>query len=194
MDEQRRRKKGKANYWVVITIANESIRSNLKEVHRDLEEKYKSARGELRKAFTDLDSNELHISLFGIHANRCRLEQVKSALASYRQYLTENTLDRTFDIELKGLGAWNTVGGNIVLYADLSPASSEMVKKLAKEMRDYVMDIVKHTPDSPNTQVEEEEEEDTEEVFRTHSTQKKSKCHCSRPMTIARQTALKEKE
>jgi len=49
------------------------------------------------------------------------------------------TSDRTFSLELKGLGSWKTTSNNIVLYADLSRESKEIVKTLAKEIRDAVV-------------------------------------------------------
>jgi 2'-5' RNA ligase len=135
MDVQRSKRKGKPNYWVVIPLSTE-IAVNLKDVQKYLEDKYKSARSELRRAFTDLDSKELHITLFGIHANQARLQQVKAALSAFEQTLSA---DRTFDIELQGLGAWNTLGGNIILYADFKQQSSDQIKQLAKELRDFVL-------------------------------------------------------
>lgn len=172
MDEQRSKRRGKANYWVVIPITSQQIRSNLKEVQQSLESKYKSARSELRKAFTDLDSAaEVHVTLFGVHANSHRLEQVKQALCEF-----SNRVD-AFEIELKGLGAWNTIGGNIVLYADATQQSREKIKALAKELRDFVLArvvaldaAVDGASVSASEQQEEEHEEEADEVEEEVST------------------------
>jgi hypothetical protein len=43
-------------------------------------------------------------------------------------------------MELKGLGAWLTQSGNIVLYADFAKESAQSIKRLAKSVRDYLYD------------------------------------------------------
>ena len=56
MDVQRAKKKGRANYFVVAPIVAPNIRNGLREVQAHLEATYPTARSELRKGFTNLDS------------------------------------------------------------------------------------------------------------------------------------------
>lgn len=51
MDVQRSNKRGKANYFIVIPITQANTKNNLREVQTHLENKYPSARAELRKVF-----------------------------------------------------------------------------------------------------------------------------------------------
>lgn len=138
MDVQRSKKKGRANYFIVIPISSPAIRSRLREVQTHLENTYPTARSELRKAFTNLDSAEVHVTLIAIHANQARLQQVirfahpnqqiatrqpsdvKLSNSALERYQSARQGDQSFSVELKGLGSWTTKAGNIVLYADLS--------------------------------------------------------------------------
>jgi hypothetical protein len=60
MDEQRSKKIGKPNYWVVLTIDSPEIVRNLALVHAHLEEKYRHCRAELRAALTSLSAEPSH--------------------------------------------------------------------------------------------------------------------------------------
>ena len=80
MDVQRSKKKGRANYFVVIPIIAPAVRAALREVQTHLEQSYPTARSELRKGFTNMDSAEVHVTLFAIHANQQRLQQVNKCV------------------------------------------------------------------------------------------------------------------
>jgi uncharacterized FlaG/YvyC family protein len=148
MDVQRSTKIGRPNYWVVIPITNKEIKSNLKEAQDHLKERNKTFKTELNHSLVDLDSNDLHITLFGIHANEERLQQVKESLQKFRKNASD---DISFNVEFKGLGAWRTVSDNIILFADLVPESSQKVKQLAKQLRDFVLfDLLKHEAGTDN--------------------------------------------
>ena len=141
MDVQRSTRIGRPNYWVVIPIVNKEIKSNLREVQDYLIERNKTFKSELNASLVDLDSNDLHITLFGIHANEELLAKVKESFYKYRKNATD---DISFSIELKGLGAWKTLNENIILFADLTPESSQKIKQIAKDMRDFIMsDLLK---------------------------------------------------
>ncbi len=134
MDQQRSTKLGRANFWVVIPINNIEIRKNLQQTYDYLTQKNKTVKSELNKALIDLSSNALHITLFGVHSNAQRFEQLKEAIKQFEKRQTE-----PFDVEVKGLGVWDTAHHNIIMFADLTTESAERVKLLAKEMRDFVL-------------------------------------------------------
>jgi len=102
------------------------------------ENRYKKHSSELRKGFTDLTSDLVHITLFGMHANKARILQVQNALTNYQEFIHKHNMNGVFDIELKGLGSWTTQSGCVCLYADLTKESAVKIKTLAKEMRDFV--------------------------------------------------------
>jgi hypothetical protein len=135
---QRAKRRGKPNLWVVVTIKDAYIKKNLLQVQTDLENRYKKHRSELRKGFTDLTSDLVHITLFGMHANKARILQVQNALTNYQELIHKHNMNGVFDIELKGLGSWTTQSGCVCLYADLTKESAVKIKTLAKEMRDFV--------------------------------------------------------
>jgi len=142
MDVQRAKRRGKPNLWVVVPIFDSALIKNLLLVQTDLENRYKKHRSELRKGFTDLSSNLVHITLFGIHANRARILQVQNALSTYQELIHKHNINGVFDIDIKGLGSWTTKSGCVCLYADLSKESALKIKTLAKEMRDFVKNFV----------------------------------------------------
>jgi len=84
----------------------------------------------------------VHITLFGIHANKARILQVQKALTTYQELIHKNSINGVFDIELKGLGSWTTQSGCVCLYADLSKESATKIKILAKEMSDFVKSVI----------------------------------------------------
>jgi hypothetical protein len=75
MDVQRSRKKGRANYYVVVQVSSSEILKGLREVQMHLESSYPTVRSELRKGFTNLDT-DIHLTLFALHANTTRAQQV----------------------------------------------------------------------------------------------------------------------
>jgi len=156
MDLQRSKKKGKPNYFVVIPITQPTILSNLQMVLDDLERRYSSSRSDLRKACVDLNSNKLHITLFGMHGNKQRIQQVRRALKRYEEHknnCSEN--NGGFEIEIKGLGSWQTKKGNIILFGDITQNGKERIKQLAKEIRDFVVCAI---DDEERENVEDEED------------------------------------
>ena len=51
-------------------------------------------------------------------------------------------MNLSFDLELKGLGSWITSSDNLVLFATLTEESAEKVKKIAKDLRDYIYYLI----------------------------------------------------
>jgi len=140
-----------------------------------LEDRYKTARGELRRALTDLLSDHAHITLFGFFLpNLERRAQMKQILYEYEMERVIGK-DTRFMLEIKGLGSWATRSGNIVLYADLTSECRDKVKWLAKDIRDYVhsktcrkgilatSSIPKQLSIEDHKQEKEDEEEEGEE-------------------------------
>jgi len=140
----------------VVPINDTNLKNNLVKVQTDLENRYKKHRSELRKGFTDLTSEVVHITLFGIHANKARILQVQNALTIYQEIIHKHNINGVFDIEIRGLGSWTTKSGCVCLYADLSKDSAAKVKTLAKEMRDFVNAFILDNLNIENINLNEE--------------------------------------
>lgn len=89
MDLQRSRKKGRANYYVVAQISSPEIRKELRDIQLHLESTYPTVRAELRKGFSNLE-NDIHLTLFALHANTARAQQVIRYLLTTTLLLSTN--------------------------------------------------------------------------------------------------------
>eukprot|EP01124_Arcella_intermedia_P014061 TRINITY_DN20440_c0_g1_i1.p1 TRINITY_DN20440_c0_g1~~TRINITY_DN20440_c0_g1_i1.p1 ORF type:complete len:361 (+),score=114.33 TRINITY_DN20440_c0_g1_i1:44-1126(+) len=204
MDVQRAKRRGKPNLWVVVPIYSQTIKNNLKELQLTLEDRYKKARSELRKGFADVEG-EMHITLFAMHSNKARMEQVKEALKSYSLKLQSDGVSRNFELEIKGLGAWTTKSNCVCLYADLGKESTIKVKELAKELRDYVKNyLIAHSEGSdistllnPTTPGETDPQPDLPKPNTTTPSDSASDSDCDIPMNLNKgfpQAKQKEKK
>lgn len=152
MDQQRKDRPGKANAFVVIPIRDKNLKKELGKVLADLEMRYKSAKFEIRHAFTNLESdNELHVTLIGLHCNKIRLEQISECLQCFQMKLQDEEESLSFELTIQEIDAFVTSHGNIILFARFDKQSTKKIQTLAKQIRDYIYDLIEaqEPPESP---------------------------------------------
>eukprot|EP01130_Rhizamoeba_saxonica_P006379 TRINITY_DN2545_c0_g1_i3.p1 TRINITY_DN2545_c0_g1~~TRINITY_DN2545_c0_g1_i3.p1 ORF type:complete len:143 (+),score=14.22 TRINITY_DN2545_c0_g1_i3:39-467(+) len=136
MDVQRQQREGKANGFVVIPITNVEVLDSIKVVQDEIVRKNKDARHAITKSLVDLESNQVHLTLFGLHANKSRMEMVKKAINSLSKILAGLDIESSFVLQLEGIGNWVSLSGRICTYADISEGCKEVVHSI------YTSDIL----------------------------------------------------